>query len=391
MAQALSDITVLDLSMFLPGPFCSMILADFGARVIKIERPGSGDPMRDFLPRYPSYSGNFSILNRNKESMTLNLKSDEGRSVFMRLIEKSDILIESFRPGVMDRLDLRYKDVSKVNKRMIYCSISGFGQDGPYRNVAGHDINYIAMNGILDLSGKKGESPVLPGAFIADIGGGAYPALTGILLALLARYTTGKGQFIGISMFDCSFLWLYYAAGTYFTSGDIASRGMELVNGGSPRYQIYATKDDHYLAVGALEDHFWYNLCDLLHIDDPRIRSNDRENTELAIEVLSEKFRRKTALEWLNDFEKADVCCSLIRNFREAISDPHFQLNGLIQNVMGQDGSPQKVLGNPIKLSETSAKIRSSAPLLGQNNDEILTSLGYSGVELQELYKKGII
>ena len=161
MTLPLSNITVLDLCMLLPGPFCSMIMADFGARVVKIERLGSGDLMRDYLPRYPLYSGNFAILNRNKESMTLNLRSEEGKSVFRKLAERSDILIESFRPGVMDRLGLGYEDLSKINKGLIYCSISGFGQESPYRNVAGHDVNYIGLNGMLDLVGKKDEPPEL--------------------------------------------------------------------------------------------------------------------------------------------------------------------------------------------------------------------------------------
>ena len=391
MTLPLSNITLLDLCMLLPGPFCSMIMADFGARVIKIERLGSGDPMRDYLPRYPLYSGNFAILNRNKESMTLNLRSEEGKSVFRKLVERSDVLIEGFRPGVMDRLGLGYEDLSKINRGLIYCSISGFGQESPYRNVAGHDINYIGLNGILDLTGKKDGPPTLPGILVADIGGGAYPALIGILLALIARNAMGRGQFIDISMMDCSFLWLYYAAGTYFISGEAPSRGGELTNGGLARYQIYATKDGYYLAVGALEDHFWHNLCDLLGIDDRRIRLHDRENSDLAIKVLAEKFRSKTCQEWSEAFRAADVCCNVIRDFAQAASDPHFQLRGLIQHISGPDGKPQTVLGNPIKMSDTPPEIRQAAPILGQDNQKILMELGYSAAECQALSEKGVI
>lgn len=391
MSLPLSNITVLDLTMLLPGPLCTMMLADFGARVIKIERPGFGDLMRNYLPKYPLYSGNFAILNRNKESMTLNLKSKEGKNLFLNLVKKSDVLVEGFRPGVMDRLELGYRDLCEINKGLIYCSISGFGQESPYRDVAGHDINYTGFNGILDLTGKKDGPPTLPGILVADIGGGAYPAVIGILLALLARNATGRGQFIDISMVDCSFLWLYYAAGTYFTSGMTPSRGRELINGGSARYQIYTTKDGCYLAVGALEDHFWENLCDLLDIHDPQIRFNDRENSDLAIQVLADKFRSKTSTEWAKAFEGADVCCNLIRGFQDAVSDPHFQLRGLIQSIIGPDGKPQTILGNPIKMSDTPPVIRRAAPLLGQDNRNILRELGYSEAAYKGFSQEGVI
>ncbi|MCF8110060.1 MAG: CoA transferase [Desulfobacteraceae bacterium] len=391
MRQPLSGITVVDLSTLLPGPFCSMIMADFGARVIKIERPGTGDLMRDYTPRYPSYSGNFSILNRNKESLTLNLKAEEGKKLFLELIEKSDVLIEGFRPGAMDRLGLGYEEVSKINKGLIYCSITGFGQESPHKNFAGHDINYLALNGILDLAGTKNSPPTLPGILVADIGGGSYPALVAILMALLARNNTGTGQYIDISMMDCSFLWLYHAAGTYFTSGEIPSRGGELTNGGSPRYQVYPTKDGRYLAVGALEDQFWHNLCDILGIDDPKIRDNDSEYPDYAIEVLTEKFLTRTASEWDEEFKGKDLCSCVIRNFEEAVSDPHFNVRGLLQNIPGPDESSQTILGNPIKLSHTPGTINRPAPLLGGENNKILGELGYTEADCKNLKQRGII
>ena len=391
MTQPLSNITVLDLSMLLPGPFCSMIMADFGARVIKIERPGSGDLMRDYLPRYPVYSGNFAILNRNKESMTLDLKSEEGKSLFFKLVERSDVLIEGFRPGVMERLGFGYENLSELNRGLVYCSISGFGQESPHREVAGHDLNYIGLNGILDLTGQRNDSPVAPGILVGDIGGGAYPALVGILLALLSRNTSGKGQYIDISMYDGSFFWLFNAAGAYFTSGETPTRGKELTNGGSARYQVYPTKDGHYLAVGALEDHFWQNLCDLLGIADSRIRLRDSEYSDLAIGVLTEKFRGKTSKEWADAFEGKDVCSNVIRDFKEATSDPHFQSSGMIQRIIGPDGGAQRVLGNPIKMSVTSPQIRDAAPLLGRDNQKILTELGYSDQECRSFLDRGVI
>jgi crotonobetainyl-CoA:carnitine CoA-transferase CaiB-like acyl-CoA transferase len=391
MHQSLSDITVLDLSMLLPGPFCSMIMADFGARVIKIERPGSGDLMRDYVPRYPVYSGNFAILNRNKESLTLNFKSEDGRSIFYKLAERSDVLIEGFRPGVMERLGFGYEALSRINEGLIYCSISGFGQETPYRDLAGHDLNYIGLNGILDLTGNPDGAPVVPGILVGDIGGGAYPALIGILLALLSRNVTGRGQYIDISMYDGSFFWLFNAAGTFFASGITPTRGRELTTGGSARYQVYPTKDGHYLAVGALEDHFWINLCDLLDIEDPRIRLHDWENAGLAIEVLTENFKSKTSQQWAQAFQGKDVCASVIRNFKEAASDPHFEFSKMIQVVSGPDGKPQRILGNPIKMSVTPYQIRHAAPLLGQDNEKILTELGYSNADYKTFIDKSVI
>jgi crotonobetainyl-CoA:carnitine CoA-transferase CaiB-like acyl-CoA transferase len=322
MDHPLSNITVLDLSMLLPGPFCSMIMSDFGARVIKIERPGQGDLMRDYLPRYSLYSGNFAILNRNKESVTLNLKAGEGRSIFEKLVEKSDVLIEGFRPGVMERLGLGYEALSKRNRGLIYCSISGFGQESNYREFAGHDLNYIGLNGILDLTGQRNGAPSVPGILVGDIGGGSYPALAGILLAILTRTRTGKGQYIDISMYDGCFFWLFNAAGTFFTSGIIPTRGSELTTGGSARYQVYPTRDGHYLAVAALEDHFWANLCDLLDISDPRIRLHDREYADLAIELLTEKFKSKTSRDWAEAFKGKDVCANVVRNFKRPYQTP---------------------------------------------------------------------
>jgi crotonobetainyl-CoA:carnitine CoA-transferase CaiB-like acyl-CoA transferase len=391
MDQALSNITVLDLSMLLPGPFCSMIMADFGARVIKIERPAQGDLMRDYLPRYPVYSGSFAILNRNKESLTLNLKSEEGKKIFAQLAEMSDVLIEGFRPGVMERLGFGYQAVSEKNKGLIYCSISGFGQESRYRDVAGHDLNYIGLNGILDLTGQRNGAPVVPGILVGDIGGGTYPALVGILLALLARARTGKGQYIDISMYDGSFFWLFNAAGTFFTSSVTPTRGKEFTNGGSPRYQVYPTKDGRYLAVGALEDHFWANLCDLVGITDPRIRLKDNEYADFAIEVLTEKFKNETSAYWAKAFEGKDVCANVIRDFREAASDPHFEFTKMIQDILGPDGRSQRILGNPISLSETPYEIRHAAPLLGQDTLQILSELGYSKAEYETFAQKGVV
>ncbi|MFH1481125.1 MAG: CaiB/BaiF CoA-transferase family protein [Pseudomonadota bacterium] len=391
MTQPLKGVTVLDLSMLLPGPLCSMMMADFGARVIKIERPGRGDLMRDYPHQYPLYSGNFATLNRNKESMTLNLKSEQGKSIFLKLIERSDVLIEGFRPGVMDRLGFGYGDLSQINGRLIYCSITGFGQESPYRDVAGHDLNYIALNGTLGLTGKEGEAPRVPSILVGDIGGGAYPAMVGILLALIGRNTTGRGQYIDISMVDCSFFWLYWAASIYFTSGRTPARGKETNNGGCARYQIYETKDGRFLAVGAIEDQFWQNLCDLLGVDDPRVRYHDMENSELAIDVLSEKFRNKTSQEWATILEGKDVLCNLVRDFKAAVSDPHFQIRGLIKSISGPDGETQTIFANPIKLSGTPSGIRHVAPVLGQNNKKILKELGYSEAECRTLIEGGTL
>ena len=268
--MALAGIKVLDMTRLLPGAFCTQMLADLGAEVVKVEQPGTGDYNRQFLPLNKVESGSFLLLNRNKQSITLDLKTDEGKNILRQLAADADVLIEGFRPGVMRRLGLSYETLSAENPRLVYCAISGYGQDGPNHLKAGHDLNYMAEAGALQLFGKAGEGPIVPGLSIADVGGGSLMATTGILAALLARHTTGKGQLVDVSMHDGAISWLaLHAADQLF--GGIEPRGGERqFIGQAPCYNVYACADGKHFALGLIEEHFWQRFCD--HLDLPELK-----------------------------------------------------------------------------------------------------------------------
>ncbi len=246
----LQSIRVLDLSRLLPGPFCTMLLADFGAEVIKIEAPELGDYARHYEPKIDENSVMFHSLNRNKKSVTLDLKTDEGKDQFLQMVGKADVVVESFRPGVMKRIGLDFPVLEKINPCLIYCAISGYGQTGPYAEMPGHDINYISYAGLLELMGEKDGKPIVPAVQVADLAGGAYPAVTGILLALLEREKSGKGQFIDISMMDGVISLLQSTLPNYLMKNIPSKRGEQMLSGGLACYEVYQTKDGRWLAVG---------------------------------------------------------------------------------------------------------------------------------------------
>jgi crotonobetainyl-CoA:carnitine CoA-transferase CaiB-like acyl-CoA transferase len=323
MMDALHGMKVLDLTRLLPGNFCTLLLADCGAEVLKIEDTDRGDYGRWHPPLVRTQSAYFLGLNRNKMSMKLNLKTDEGRAIFMKLAERSDIILESFRPGVTDRLGVGYEAVRKVNPGIIYCSISGFGQDGPYRNKVGHDINYIGIGGILGITGQRGEPPTIPATQIADIGGGGMMAAIGILMALVHRGETGRGQYVDISMLDGVVSWLSMFASKYFADGDIPERGEMMLNGQFPCYRIYRTKDDKYITIGALEPRFWENLCWALEREDltPHQYATGSKGDEVVAQ-LEKIFITKTRDEWDEYLEDFEICHGSVNDFQETFSDP---------------------------------------------------------------------
>ncbi len=262
--QPLQDITVLDFSTLLPGPLASLLLAEAGARVIKVERPDIGDEMRHYPPFLGGQSALFSLLNRGKESLALDLKAPGGRAELEDWLDRADVLIEQFRPGVMARLDLDYQSLSRRFPRLIYCSVTGYGQTGPKAQVAGHDLNYIAETGLLSLSMGPQASPVVPPALIADIAGGAYPAVMNILLALLARNRTGRGAHLDISMTDNLFPLMWWALGQQAATGQAPGNADNLLTGGTARYRLYPTQDGAVLAAAPIEDRFWRTFCDVI-------------------------------------------------------------------------------------------------------------------------------
>src|SRR6266571_497237 len=337
MGQPLSGIRVLDLSRLLPGAYASQMLADFGADVIKVEEPGSGDYGRLMPPYSPGGTSlYFLAINRNKRSITLNLKSDEGREIFLRMVRQADVLLESFRPGVLERLGLGYERLKEVNPGLIYCAISGYGQDGPYRLRAGHDLNYAGYAGLLHYNrGPHGE-PAMPATQLGDLAGGSYMAIIGILTALMGRAQTGEGRMIDVSMTEGVMSLLPLFTTTYFNTGQAPQPGRSPLDGGLPCYNIYETKDGKHVTLAALEYKFWHTFCtrighlELLPFHMP-VGPGERER---AMDMLRAIFKTKTRDEWLAELAGIDACVGPVYSIDEALSDPHAQARGV--NITGE-------------------------------------------------------
>lgn len=392
--KPLDGITVLDLTRLLPGAVATMMLGDFGADIIKIEEPGVGDPMRHSRAGVNQPDAFFQVTNRNKRSITINLKQPAGRDIFLKLVEKADVVVEGFRPGVMDRLGIGYETLKAINPCVVFCSISGYGQDGPYRNKAGHDINYNSTAGLLGVNGVNGGAPAIPGFQIADLAGGSLHAVIGILLALQARQQTGEGQMVDISMTDCSLSLMYIPFATYLANGAQPQRGAEGLSGRYACYQIYETLDGRYLSLGALEPKFWQNACRVLGREDliPLQFSNRRQQE--AIDALRELFRARTAGEWLAAFDGVDACLTLVKDIPEMIADPQIQHRGLIAEIETASGDSIKKIGQiapVIKLSATPGAMQSPPPQLGQHTRDVLAELGYPETEIEQLKKENVI
>jgi crotonobetainyl-CoA:carnitine CoA-transferase CaiB-like acyl-CoA transferase len=392
MMDALQGIKILDLTRLLPGNFCTLLLADYGADVLKIEDTDRGDYGRWSPPLVRTQSAYFLGLNRNKRSMKLNLKTDRGRAIFMKLAERSDVILEGFRPGVSHRLGIAYDAVRQVNPGIIYCSITGFGQDGPYREKVGHDINYIGIGGILGITGQRDGPPIIPATQLADIGGGGMMAAIGILMALVHRRTTGRGQYIDISMLDGVVSWLSMFASRYFADGEIPKRGEMRLNGQFPCYRVYRTKDDGYITIGALEEKFWGNLCRALGREDfiPHQYATGKEGEEV-ISQLEEIFLTRTRDEWVNFLENFEICHGPVDDFQETFSDPQVVHRGMVLEVDHPTEGKIKQVGFPIKFSETPGRLRLSSPGYGEHTREILRELGYTQEEIESLEKSGVI
>jgi len=294
--RPLDGLLVLDFSTLLPGPMATLLLAEAGAEVVKIERPGFGEEMRHYQPRWGRDSVNFALLNRGKKSIAIDLKNPEQRAKLDPLIARADVLVEQFRPGVMARLGLDYETVSKINPRLIYCSITGYGQNGPKRDVAGHDLNYIGDAGLLSLSMGLRDRPVVPPALIADIAGGAYPAVINILLALQERARTGRGRFLDVSMAENVFPFMYWAIGNGLAANKWPENGRELVTGGSPRYHLYPTADGRMVAAAPLEQKFWENFCEMINLE-PELR-DDSKDPDATIARVAELIAAETSETW---------------------------------------------------------------------------------------------
>lgn len=392
MNMALTGLKVLDLTRLLPGAFCTQLLADYGADVLKIEQPGAGDYNRQFAPIAKEESGSFLLLNRNKRSLTLNLKAEEGRDVFRRLVKEADVVVEGFRPGVMTRLGLDYDALHGVNPRIVYCAISGFGQDGPYALKSGHDLNYLGIAGALQLFGTPDTGPIVPGLSIADVGGGSLMAAFGILAALGARERTGKGQFIDISMTDGLVSWLCYHAADYLFAGVEPRGGVQGFIGGAPCYNVYRCADGLYMTLGIIEEHFWHRFCEL--IGRPEFRAEQWPAGEAAqrqFADLREVFARNTRDHWVQTLAAADIPAGPVNSMAEAFRDPQFVHRRMLQHLEHPVEGRIPQLGFPIKFSDTPGAMRTPPPTLGQHTKEVLQGLGYDGQGIAALAAAGVI
>ncbi|MBM3529494.1 MAG: CoA transferase [Alphaproteobacteria bacterium] len=344
--QPLTGIVVLDFTTLLPGPLATLMLVEAGAEVIKVEAPG-GENMRRYEPRFDGESAMFALLNRGKQSLVLDLKNDADRARLKPLIERADVLVEQFRPGVMARLGLGYDDVRAINPRIVYCSITGYGQTGPRAGEAGHDLNYIASTGLLALNPGPADRPVVPPALIADIGGGTLPAVMNILLGLRQRDRTGEGCYIDVAMTDAMFTFAAHALASGQAAGQFPGMGGARLTGGSARYQLYPTKDGKLAACAALEQKFWEAFCAAIGLAPEFI--DDRRDPGASKAAVAAIVAARTADEWRPVFAKADCCVTIMATLEEALTDPHFVQRGLFaHSVAGPTGVTMPALPVPI-------------------------------------------
>src|SRR4051812_16926159 len=393
--SALEGIRVLDLSRLLPGGFCSLLLADFGAEVLKVEDTGMGDYIRWSPPYYEgaddsAKSALFLALNRNKRSIRLNLKHERGREVLLKLVREYDVVLESFRPGVLDRLGVGYERMREENPAIVYCAISGYGQDGPKRDRSGHDTNYLGLIGLLGLTGDHDGPPIQPAGQIADIGGGALMAAFGILTALRERDRSGEGQFVDVSMADGALSWLALVAAQYFADGVAPRRGGLPLAGALVCYRPYACADG-YVTLGALEPKFWQAWCRGVGREDLIEKQFERPGSETHAEV-ERIFLERSRAEWQEFATHNDCCLEPVLDLDEALDSELVRAREMVVEV-DQPGAaePVKLLGAPVKLSRTPAEPTNPGPSLGEHTREVLAALGYSEDDIAALTEAGAV
>ena len=378
----LAGIRVLDLTRLLPGPVATLHLADLGAEVIKIEDPQVGDYARTLGTGKGEDSAYFRMINRNKLGLCLDLKKPGAADVFLRLASTADVVVESFRPGVVDKLGIGYEAVSAVNPKIAYCSISGYGQDGPYKDLAGHDINYLGYAGVLGQIGNEGGPPAIPNFQIADLLGGALTATMGILAAVIDARSSGRGRYVDISMTDSVLAHTYFAMLRLNDAGTSAPRGTDLLSGGLPCYATYRCADDGYMAVGALEGKFWATACQVLGRPEWVARQ-----WEPALRAeMAALFATRKRDDWAADFAKVDCCVTPVLTLEESLVNEQIAARGM---VVTADGLTQ--FAPPLKVSEHPFSIRHPAPGVGEHNQQLLAAAGYSAAEIAELQASGAL
>ena len=363
--KPLEGIRVLDFSTLLPGPLASLILAEAGAEVIKIEKPG-GEDMRRNMPQIHGESVLFAMLNRGKKSIEIDLKKPNAVNKLLPIIESSDIILEQFRPGVMDKLGLGWSVIKAKNPKVVYCAITGYGQTGPKKDVAAHDINYVAESGLLSLSTDKNGSPIIPITQIADIAAGSYPAVMNILLALFRAKLSNKGSYIDISMTDNLFPLMWMGLSLGLTTGKFPEGNELILNGSSARYNLYKTKDNGFIALGALEDKFWNRFCTVFNVPD-YIRKNSTNPS--SIKSVADIIAEKDTIELSKILEEEkDICCSVVPNIPKALTSDQIKSRNLFENIVNIGDAKISSVPMPI-VPDLKTKEAQSAPLLGAHND----------------------
>jgi crotonobetainyl-CoA:carnitine CoA-transferase CaiB-like acyl-CoA transferase len=392
----LSDVKILDLSRLLPGGFCSLMLADFGAEVLKVEDTGMGDYVRWSPPYHEgaeeSAKGSLFLgLNRNKRSIRIDLKTEGGKEVLLRLAREHDVLLESFRPGVLDKLGVGYERLKQENPGLVYCAITGYGQDGPNRDRSGHDMNYLGLNGVLGLTGEADGPPVQASAQIADLGGGGLMGAFGIMAALRERERSGEGQFVDVSMTDGALSWMTMIASAYLANGDVPRRGELMLSGAAICYRPYACKDGH-VTLGALEPKFWAAFCNGVGREDLMDKAFEKPGSDAHREVEA-IFAERTREEWREFASHNDCCLEPVLELDEVLESDLVREREMVAEL-DQPGaeSPVKLLGVPIKMSRTPGDAnRLPGPGLGEHTAEVLSAAGYSEEEIAALMEAGAV
>jgi crotonobetainyl-CoA:carnitine CoA-transferase CaiB-like acyl-CoA transferase len=392
---ALSDVKVLDLTRLLPGGFCSLLLADLGAEVLKVEDTGMGDYIRWAPPYYGSdeqqalgtRSSLYLSLNRGKRSIRLDLKSERGKEALLRLVASYDVVLDGFRPGVLDRLGVGYDEMRSANPAIVYCAITGYGQDGPYAQRAGHDMNYLGLVGLLGLTGAKDGPPVQSAGQIADLGGGALMAAFGVMAALHERRRSGEGQMVDVSMADGALSWLVMVAGRYFCDGEVPRRGEQQLAGGLVCYLPYEAADG-WVTCGALEPKFWGALCNGVGRPDLVEKQFEAPGSETWAEVAA-IFRSRSRDEWLAFNDEHDCCIEPVLDLDEALDSELVRARGMVVELEQPQLGTVRQLGAPVKLSRTPADPTRPAPAFGEHTAEVLAEAGYSEAEIAAMKESG--
>lgn len=386
LPSPLSSLHVLDFSTLLPGPFATMLLADLGADVVRIEAPERPDMARLMPPFDGDVSAWHSLLNRNKRAIALDLKQPGAAEVVKRLVQRYDIVVEQFRPGVMDRLGVGYEALRAANPRLIYCAITGYGQTGPYRDRAGHDLNFMALAGILSHTGRQASGPPGLGVQVADVGGGSFGAITGILAAVIQRQLTGVGQMVDVSMFDLALAWNSLAAAEYLAGGENPGYERGMLNGGG-LYDTYRTADGRYLAVAGMEEKFWRGFCQAIErpeLADRGVFGPDAGQPGIKEEIAAVIARRSLA-DWMVVFAPLDVCVEPVLTVAEALAHPQSAARGLLIETPRGDGTSQRQVAHPLRFSASQPAYRHIGPRLGEHTGAVLAEAGFSQEEIAAL------